>query len=112
MTSKHQIKKKITLKKIRNMLIELKSVPCVDCGISYHWYVMDFDHRRGIKEFEISVLSKKAMSHKRIMAEVAKCDVVCANCHRVRTYRDTLNKLTVDVKENLQAELFEEKFSL
>ena len=47
-------------------------------------YVMDFDHRDG-KEAEISVLVN-ALSVRRLVAEMAKCDVVCANCHRIRTY--------------------------
>jgi hypothetical protein len=48
---------------------------------------MDLDHVRGRKEFKVSEVVQKAysISLERLQAEIAKCDVVCANCHRVRT---------------------------
>ena len=49
-------------------------------------YVMDFDHRDpDDKEALISHLVN-ALSLRRLVAEMAKCDVVCSNCHRIRTY--------------------------
>jgi hypothetical protein len=68
----------------RDLVRALKSRPCDDCGIQYPHYVMDFDHVRGDKSFNISDLYGK--SEKAILAEVAKCDLVCANCHRIRTH--------------------------
>lgn len=60
---------------------------CLDCGIEYPPYVYDFDH---LPEFEKSFpLSSTGMRDKtldQIIAEVAKCELVCANCHRHRTY--------------------------
>jgi hypothetical protein len=61
-----------------------KSVPCMDCGASYPPYVMDFDHVRGKKLFDIGRMRSQTAA--KIMSEIAKCDVVCANCHRIRTY--------------------------
>ena len=61
-----------------------KSVPCADCGESYPPYVMDFDHIRGKKEFQLG--GKFGMALNRLLKEIDKCDVVCANCHRERTY--------------------------
>jgi hypothetical protein len=48
---------------------------------------MDLDHVRGRKEFKVSEAVQKAYSInvERLHAEIAKCDVVCANCHRIRT---------------------------
>ena len=47
---------------------------------------MDFDHRDPeTKEFEVSVKLRR-VSFDRLLAEVAKCDVVCANCHKYRTF--------------------------
>ena len=48
---------------------------------------MDLDHVRGGKEFKVSDAVQLAygVSLERSWAEIAKCDVVCANCHRVRT---------------------------
>ncbi len=68
----------------RALLIELKSVPCADCGIRYPHYVMDFDHVRGVKAGNVSLM--KAEGQAKLLAEVAKCDVVCSNCHRERTF--------------------------
>lgn len=45
---------------------------------------MDFDHVRGLKEGEISQLVYTA-GEERLRSELDKCDVVCANCHRIRT---------------------------
>jgi hypothetical protein len=50
---------------------------------------MDLDHVRGTKEFKISEAVHHAYgaSFERLYAEIAKCEVVCANCHRLRTDR-------------------------
>jgi hypothetical protein len=62
--------------------------PCADCGIEYPHYVMDFDHRPGfVKRANLSILVKRGAAEAVLRAEIAKCDLVCANCHRVRTYR-------------------------
>lgn len=70
----------------REELRALKDVPCADCGGRYPPECMDFDHLpdRGPKEFRISRALYRA-GRERIAAEVAKCEVVCANCHRIRT---------------------------
>jgi hypothetical protein len=59
---------------------------CVDCGYKGHPAALDFDHlpghtkRRGI--------SRMVQAHRNtLLAEIAKCEVVCANCHRIRTWR-------------------------
>ena len=59
--------------------------PCVDCGEA-DVRCLDFDHRPGEeKAKEIAKLVMEAVSVRRIQAEIAKCDVRCANCHRQRT---------------------------
>lgn len=70
----------------RALLWALKSKPCVDCGIQYHPAVMDFDHVRGKKEFTIGS-HLKTFALQKLLNEIAKCDVVCANCHRARHAR-------------------------
>jgi hypothetical protein len=48
---------------------------------------MDFDHRDpSIKAFNLTTSRAMLMKRERLQAEVAKCDIVCANCHSVRTY--------------------------
>jgi hypothetical protein len=58
--------------------------PCVDCGEADP-VVLEFDHVRGTKLAHVSRLVKGAASLARLQAEIAKCDVRCANCHRRRT---------------------------
>ena len=71
---------------IRDMLAGMKNVPCVDCGKEYPSYVMDFDHVRGEKKFNISSAHRDAIAMDRILEELKKCEVVCSNCHRIRTF--------------------------
>jgi hypothetical protein len=61
---------------------ELKAaLACQKCGEN-HPAVLDFHHRDAAqKEGEIAVLVRSG-SMKRLEAELAKCDVLCANCHR------------------------------
>ena|SRR2546421_3289972 len=70
--------------RMRQMVIEAKAVPCMDCGQIFPFCAMDFDHRED-KEALISHLVN-SLSVSRLVAEIAKCDVVCSNCHRIRTY--------------------------
>jgi hypothetical protein len=48
---------------------------------------MDFDHREPESKSQRVMAMVGRAGIGRILAEVAKCDVVCANCHRMRTYR-------------------------
>jgi hypothetical protein len=64
---------------------EAKGAPCADCGGSFPYYVMDFDHREDeIKLFNVSK-GMLSLGRAAVLAEIAKCDVICANCHRIRT---------------------------
>jgi len=59
---------------------------CMDCGEKLPYYVLDLDHREpSEKEFTPSRLYKNG-SWSVMRAELDKCDVVCANCHRIRTH--------------------------
>lgn len=72
-------------KKRRLALADIKDVPCADCGLRYPFYVMDFDHKNEQKLFKIASDIGK-VSWQRILDEIAKCEVICANCHRIRWY--------------------------
>lgn len=65
--------------------------PCVDCKVQYPYYVMDFDHVRGKKQANVMELVP-SLSKKKIDEEIAKCEVVCSNCHRIRTHIRKNNK--------------------
>ena len=67
----------------------LKNVPCVDCGGRFPPECMDFDHVRGKKLFLVSTARQRSIETS--LAEIAKCEVVCANCHRIRTKRRVTN---------------------
>ena len=62
---------------------KLKEAPCLDCGQVFSPCCMDFDHVRGEKLLDISQMFTSSWT--KVLEEVAKCDLVCANCHRVRT---------------------------
>ncbi len=65
------------------------SLYCIDCGIS-HPALLHFHHRdRAEKSFTISKIISRAASVKQITDEMAKCDVVCVNCHAKRHWRET-----------------------
>jgi hypothetical protein len=85
---KHRKKRSLELK---NFVNELKNKPCMDCGIQYNPWQMDFDHKPGmIKKFNISFkVGNGNTTIKALREEIAKCDIVCANCHRDRTYKRT-----------------------
>ena len=67
----------------RSLVLELKSVPCMDCKQSFPPICMDFDHR-GDEEKLFNISQATTASVEILLAEIAKCDVVCSNCHRVR----------------------------
>lgn len=74
-------------RRLQSMIRELKTAPCLDCWVAYPWYVMDFDHRPGeAKVMDVGIMVRRGLSEAKIRAEIAKCDVVCANCHRERTF--------------------------
>lgn len=75
--------------KNRQYVLEEKDKPCFDCGVKYPPYVMQFDHRPGeIKLFGIAQMATR--SRALVAAEIAKCDLVCANCHAERTFNRTV----------------------
>ena len=73
---------------VREMLLAyLAEHPCVDCGES-DVVVLDFDHTDpSTKRLEVALLVRKRHGWKPIKAEIDKCEVRCANCHRRRTAR-------------------------
>ena len=71
----------------RELVRKAKAHPCVDCGKSYPTYVMDFDHRGDQPKDMMISRMVLGWGTVRLEAEIAKCDLVCANCHRERTHR-------------------------
>ena len=74
---------------LRAAIDAIKSEPCTDCGRCFPPECMDFDHLDGSSK--LSNVSKfvQAGYGRRTLSEIAKCELVCACCHRVRTKRRT-----------------------
>lgn len=73
----------------------------MDCLKLYPFYCMDFDHVRGKKKFDIGKAVLLQVTMKELLAEIAKCEIVCANCHRVRTYgRNALRRKQFKQRRN------------
>ena len=69
-----------------NLLNSLKvTAGCMDCGYNADPLALDFDHVRGKKLYSVSKMIQRRWAV--MWAEIAKCEVVCANCHRIRTWR-------------------------
>lgn len=74
----------------RTLIGNLKMSPCADCGNSFMSCAMDFDHVRGTKLFSISSMLSAGVwwrgRFELLQREIEKCEVVCAVCHRIRTW--------------------------
>jgi hypothetical protein len=85
-------------KRLRTILLQIKQRPCQDCGGTFHPWVMELDHREGaIKKAAVANLVSKGCPDAQLLEEIRKCDVVCANCHRMRTYRRMYEKAYVPI---------------
>lgn len=73
-----------------------KERSCIDCGFrgKEFPYVLDFDHLNGgmSKRFTIGSWSQSVLSIDAIKKEIEKCELVCANCHRKRTFANKHHK--------------------
>lgn len=74
--------------RIRAYVHKVKDNPCVDCGVKYPFYVMQFDHKGTDKKLFIV---SRLMSMEGVKKEIKKCDLVCANCHAERTYQRSID---------------------
>ncbi|MEK7458262.1 MAG: hypothetical protein AAB612_02135 [Patescibacteria group bacterium] len=84
-------KRNVRLRKTEHayVLRFLRSHPCVDCGET-DIVVLEFDHRNQFdKDYEVSQMIQRRMPANKIIDEISKCDVRCANCHRRKTVKET-----------------------
>lgn len=65
----------------------LQTHSCVDCG-EVNLVCLDFDHVKGRKVNDISVMVHGGFSKQNIQKEIAKCEVRCSNCHRKKTAKE------------------------
>lgn len=89
--------------RIREILRAAKDQPCIDCGVRLPAECMDLDHVRGDKKFNPSRATRgraidgpageiNYVSIEMLHEEIAKCEVRCPNCHRLRHYREQYAK--------------------
>jgi DNA-directed RNA polymerase subunit M/transcription elongation factor TFIIS len=84
---KQRLAKKIRMDAIKADIRKLKEeTPCTDCKLFFKWYQIDFDHISGKKTTHVSEMVRQGSARWRIFSEIAKCEIVCANCHRERTF--------------------------
>jgi hypothetical protein len=69
---------------------ELKKEPCTDCGQVYHFAIMEWDHLpQHTKVATVSDVARQTLNKTKVLAEIAKCELVCANCHNMREWART-----------------------
>lgn len=83
------VKRTKKVKRLAQKLVKKikEATPCADCKRFFPYMCMDFDHVRGNKYRNVAQLQGGWASIKRLQEEIAKCEVVCACCHRVRTWK-------------------------
>ncbi len=63
---------------------KIKSKPCMDCAGTFPPCAMDFDHLDPTTKLA-NIGNMRGRAWAKVLAEIGKCDLVCSNCHRVRT---------------------------
>jgi hypothetical protein len=84
----YQARNKAQVQKMRAWFRQQKdNKSCVDCGVAYPHYVLEYDHLPGKgKEVALARAMTLGWGPERLLSEMAKCDLVCANCHKIRTF--------------------------
>jgi 5-methylcytosine-specific restriction endonuclease McrA len=72
-------------KEVRDIYLKAKNKPCTDCGKTFPHVCMDLDHVRGIK-IDAPANLAQARKKQQLLLELEKCEPVCSNCHRIRTW--------------------------
>jgi hypothetical protein len=84
---------------------KLRRGSCMDCDLKVtrdNYICFDFDHREPMeKSFAVSSKSRD-VAQATLDAEFAKCDLVCANCHRLRTHKQIKTGVLTGMKKTGQ----------
>lgn len=77
---------------IRNKYYEIKKeLKCCRCG-NNDFRVLEFDHKDRLqKDFCIGFGMARGYSLEKLKKEIEKCQVLCANCHRIKTWEEDYN---------------------
>ena len=82
--AKNKVTSRARRDKQKDYVDSLKSAPCTDCGQTFPPVCMDWDHLRD-KDTNLARAIRRGWSLDRVKLEIAKCELVCSNCHRIRT---------------------------
>lgn len=75
----------------RRLLLEARKGGCIKCG-EKHPACLDFHHRNGKTDKLGHIGVYRRYGTDRLLAEIAKCDVMCANCHRIHHHDERQKK--------------------
>lgn len=100
---KYKEQAKARRRELQAVAQKAKDVPCADCGGRFHYVAMDFDHL-GDKVMSVANMVQQG-SLSKLLAEIAKCEVVCSNCHRVRTWTRGQNGAYADMVRRQSSKL-------
>lgn len=65
-----------------------KTLTCKRCGIN-DFRVLDFHHQDPKeKDFAVANMIRLGLSREKVLIEIAKCEVLCSNCHRIRHWEE------------------------
>ena len=64
-----------------------EAVGCTDCKQKFPHYILEFDHLPGVEKLGSPNEISRKYSWEKAVQEIDKCDVVCANCHSIRTWK-------------------------
>lgn len=74
-------------RRTKRKLVAHHGSKCVGCDYAGPAFMYDFDHKDPqVKSFNVSA-SGNTFAYERILEESLKCDLLCANCHRMRTHK-------------------------
>ena len=99
---KNKVKRRAQYTAYRRKILEWyremkKSLKCEKCGFS-HPAALSFHHKdKTLKTMEVSLLVTRSCSRKRIEEEIAKCEILCHNCHAILHYEEIAPKAHVEV---------------
>lgn len=74
-------------RQVKEKLVIAHGGKCIDCGYTGPSFMYDFDHRNPEEKLFGLASSGISRSYEKQYEESLKCDLVCANCHRMRTHK-------------------------
>jgi len=86
--------KKRQMKKLNWFYKMKKQLKCENCPED-RWYCLDFHHKNSDeKEAAVAIMLHKNYNKKKILEEIKKCQVLCANCHRELHWKENNNEMS------------------